>query len=195
MLKRLPLLLILVLAADSLGAAQTAPREFKTLVWNNSHVVSYEKRGTRLAITMEMIADFEEDRTSQKWTERDFTSMRIDLNNNGSLDKDLDVAFGQASVTDRFCPQFLREEWASSTCGRLASRGSLKISFGRSPFHDTAHPIFEYSIPIAELSKHSDTVGFTFKFHSGRSGFVFYPAGASLKNTFTETITLNLANL
>lgn len=188
-------LLMLVFAMTTVCTAQVAPREFKTLVWNNSHVVSYEKRGTRLTITMEMIADFEEDRTSQKWAERDFTSVRIDLNNNGSLDKDLDIAFGQTTGTDRLCTQYLREEWTSSTCGRLASRTSLKISFDQSPFHNTAHPIFEYSIPISELTRHSDTVGFLFKFHSGRKGFVFYPAGASLKNTFTETITLDLANL
>lgn len=185
----------LILIAASLGVAQPVNREFKTLVWNNSHIVSYEKRGTRLVITMEMIADFEKDRTSEKWSEWDFTSVRIDLNNNGALDKDLDVAFGQVSGTNRFCSQYLREEWASSTCGRLASRGSLKISFERSPFHDTAHPIFEYLIPIDELRKHSDTVGFIFKFHSGRRGFVFYPAGASLKNEFTGTIPLNLAEL
>ena len=91
----------------------------------------------------------------------------------------------------------LRDCGGSSGRGgsRLESRGSLKISFARSPFHDTAHPISEYSIPIRELRRHSDTVGFIFKFHSGRSGFVFYPAGASLKNTFTETMTLNLVDL
>ena len=194
-MKKAVLVLTVVLGAVSLGIAQPVVREFKTLVWNNSHVVSYEKRGSNLAITMEMIADFDDDRTNQKWTERDFTSVRIDMNNNGSLDKDLDIAFGVTTGTGRLCPQYLREEWASSVCGGLASRGSLKMSFSRSPFHDTAHPIFEYSVPISELRTHSETVGFIFKFHSGRRGFVFYPAGASLKNTFTEKITLNLANL
>lgn len=194
-MNRLFCTLALVLTISLSAAAQAERREFKTLVWNNSHVVSYEKRGERLVITMEMIGDFEDNRTSQKWQERDFTSIRIDLNNNRTLDKDLDVSFGQVSATDRLCAQYLREEWASSVCGRLRSRGSLKVSFDRSPFHDTAHPIFEYSIPIDELRKHSDTVGFIFKFHSPPGGFVFYPAGASMKNTFKDTITLNLDQL
>jgi hypothetical protein len=187
--------LALLLAAAPLIAAQPATREFKTLVWNNSHVVSYEKRGDRLVISMEMIADFQEDRTSLDWQERDFTSIRIDANNNGELDRDLDIAFGQASGTDFICPQFLRDDWASSGCGVLSSKGSIKIGFDASPFQETAHPIFQYSLPLEELSRHSDTVGLVFKFHSGSTPYVFYPSGASLRNSFKKTISLDLNKL
>jgi hypothetical protein len=194
-MKNVTLVLALILAAVSLGTAQNGPREFKTLVWNNSHVVSYEKRGTQLAITMEMISDFTNDRKAARFQEMDFAYFRVDLNNNNLVDRRIDIAFGQRAHTDIICTQYLHERAASSVCGALPSRATLKISFAKSPFFDTAHPIFEFSVPINELKVHSNSIGFEFMFHSAGNGFTFYPATASVYNSFKETLTLNLDTL
>jgi hypothetical protein len=193
--KRLVCAFALTLAVISGAAAQAERREFKTLIWNNSHVVSYEKRGTRLVIRMEMIGDFTEDRKPARYQEMDFASFRVDLNNNNQVDRRLDIAFGQRSSTDILCTQYLHDRVSSSGCGALPSRAGLKISFAKSPFFDTAHPVFEFSVPISELERHSKTIGFEFLFHSKGAGFTFYPATASVYKSFKETLKLDLGQL
>lgn len=192
---RASLLICFLFTAVALAQPSNPQRDFKTMVWNNSHVVAYEKQGRNLTVTMEMIADQSDDRKAPRWQEHDFAAMRIDLNNNLLLDRNLDVVIGQAGLTDRICTSFLLSVSSTTPCGAFRSRASLKVSFASSPFHDAAHPVFRFSIPLDELGQHSKVIGFNFYFHSKGGGFAFYPAASNIGNSFKETIALNLDQL
>jgi len=184
-----------VFAIGASTLAQSANREFRTLVQNNSHVVSYEKQGEDLVLTMEMIADYTEDRKAPRYQDQDIASFKIDINNNGTVNRMIDVAFGPRALTDTICTQYLLSLTAATSCRGLRSRALFSIHFERSAFHDTPHPLFRYTIPTRELAAYSKTIGLQFVFHSKGKGFTFYPDGASLDHSFKETLSLNLDEL
>jgi len=129
------LILVSCLVLNLCVSAQLVNSEFKTLVWNNSHVVSYEIGERNVIFRLEAIADYTDDSESAvNFDKRDFVSIRVDANNNNRIDKRMDLAFGIRSGSSRFCPQFLYDAVSSSACGQQRSEGRLKITFGESPF-------------------------------------------------------------
>lgn len=174
-------------------SAQEAASDSKTLVQNNSHVVTFEIRGKRAVFTMEAIADFTNDRDpEQNWTNFDFAGIRVDANDNSVIDERIDLAFGTRAKTDLFCPQFLYRELSSSGCGQQHSAGRVKVMFDRSDFQETPHPIHVYSIPISELTTAGRTIGLVFRFHAAGSGYTHYPQENPRQYSFKETIKLVL---
>lgn len=172
-------------------SAQLTNSEFKTLVWNNSHVVSYEIGERNVILRLEAIADYTYDRDpAVGFGKRDFVSIRVDVNNNNLIDERVDLAFGIRSNSSLICPQFLYDARSSSICGQQRSGGKLKISFAESPFQAMQHPIFEFTIPKSELTGHSKTIGLVFRFHSAGLGFTDYPAESRSRRSFDKTLQL-----
>jgi hypothetical protein len=56
------------------------------------------------------------------------------------------------------------------------------------------HPVFVYTIPIAELNKHSGKIGLVFQFADPQTGQAFYPSRRK-PYSFDETIQLDLAEM
>ncbi|MEQ1762214.1 MAG: hypothetical protein ABL984_03610 [Pyrinomonadaceae bacterium] len=187
-------ILIFVFVLNLCVSAQLTNSEFKTLVWNNSHVVSYEIGERNVILRLEAIADYTDDSDpAVNFGKRDFVSIRVDVNNNNQIDERVDLAFGIRSNSSLFCPQFLYDERSSSACCQQRSGGGLKISFDESPFHATQHPIFEFTIPKSELTGHSTTVGLVFRFHSAGAGFAHYPAESRSPLNFEKTLPLTVS--
>lgn len=70
----------------------------------------------------------------------------VDVDHNGRIDPNADVAFGLSSG-DRFCPQYILDQQTYSTCGGLLSRGKVSAAAGRGK-----SKIITFVLPKQELS-------------------------------------------
>lgn len=180
----------------TLCPAQVRKESKRVLLETENHIVTVSVKGESVVFKMEAITDFTMDRDSTKplglgW---DYAGIRIDLNNNNVIDYGIDVAFGTLQKTNIFCPQYIIRENASTTCGALRSKGSVKVGFEATGFQKRPHPIYEYAIPIAELNGYGGKIGLVFKFGEPRAGTAFYPSRGK-PFSFDETIQLDLAEL
>ena len=172
-------LIVAAFAASALG--QGFDRDAKELVLNRSHVVTLKVEKKVAVITMESISDFTD-------SDNDYTSLRVDVNDNKTIDEGVDIGFGLANGSRAYCPFFLIREGVTTPCGRLSSAGSARKTFARSAYADTPHPIFVYRIPVRELTESGNTVGFLFTFYNGGSP-TFYPANRPNRYSFSDTIS------
>lgn len=160
------------------------------------HLVTMSTKGDRVVFTMEAIADFTEDRDNSKplGTGWDFAGIRVDVNNNNAVDERVDVAFGTRQKTNIFCPQYIIRENASTGCGGLRSKGSVRVEFMATANQDRAHPVYIYEIPIRELTGSGGKIGLVFSFHDPKTRRAAYP-NPRKAYTFEETIQVDLSEL
>ena len=168
----------------------------RTLVETENHVVTVSKRGEMIVFTMEALNDFTNDRDSSRpvgmgW---DFGSIRVDLNNNKVVDKQVDVAFGTRQKTDRFCPQFLIGVDASTPCNGLRSFGKVRVEFTATDRQPTPHAVTTYEIPIGELMRFGGKIGLAFTFYDASARMDYFPTSRNPRS-FQETIQLDLSGL
>ena len=185
--------IVFCICASGIALAQPQVSETRTLISDTSHVVTMEIRGKDAVFIMESINDLTNDRDMEEpWTKVDFAGMRIDANNNNLIEKRVDFAFGLRQKTDVICPQLIYSETASSGCGQLRTTGKAKVEFKKTANQDKPHPVYEFIIPVSELTRESRTIGFVFRFHSANSGFSSYPASIPGKQqSFDETIKVD----
>lgn len=189
-------ILILLAAALLVGNSFAQDGRELRVLDTEKHIVTVLKKESSVIFTMEAIADFTEDRDSSKplgvgW---DFAGIRVDINNNNVIDRNVDVAFGTRQKTNSFCSQYLYSEKASTFCGSLRSKGKVLVEFKSTPLQATPHPVYVYEIPLAELAGGGGKIGLTFRFSDPPTGQSFYPSRRR-PLSFDETIQLDLSEL
>ena len=190
-----PILIVLAIALLGGNSFGQQPGE-RRLLDTEKHIVTVSKKGTSVIFTMEAVADFTEDRDSSRqhgmgW---DYAGIRVDINNNNVIDKKVDVAYGTRQKSNIFCPQYLIQENASSYCGELASKGTLRVEFKSTGSQARPHPVHTYEIPLAELAPGGGKIGLVFHFSDASTGRSFYP-DKRRPFAFVETVRLDLSEL
>lgn len=190
------LFLAMVVAAVLAGSSFAQVARERRLLDTDQHIVTVSRKGNSVVFRMEAINDFTEDRDSSLPLGRgwDHAGIRVDINNNNVIDRNVDVAFGVRQKTNIFCPQYLIHENASTGCGGLRSKGKLLIEFTSTALESNPHPVFTYEIPLAELKRGGGTIGLVFHFSDPPTGRRSYP-NRRRPRSFEETIQLDLSEL
>ena len=162
-------------------------RNKDVLIDNDKHYIYVEGDGNVLTITMEAVNDFTNNLVG-KFPQLDFASFDLDFNNNGTLDKLVDLSFGSytSNHISYLCAQKLHTATSSTPCGEFKSQGSYKEAFLSTEKQSRFHPVFTYKIPYAELSEKQVLASFRFKTYSAGKGYTRYP------NQRGESFSVNL---
>lgn len=168
----------------------------KTIISNEKHFISYKVDGANVIFTIEAIYDLTND-LQGKFPDTDFFSIKVDVNRNGQIDKDLDVGYSVIGRKTQICTIYLLSEYATSICGELKSPATLKISFEGSKNQDKPHPIFVFTIPKSELNQGGNKVDLIFTCFSSGKGYTYYPRtfprdSRAASPPFDKIITINL---
>lgn len=188
--------LSILLAGAAAVFAQAADRPLRTIFSNSSYRADYEVRDGNVIITLETLDDFTDNTGGQDpdFGRNDFTQIVIDKNYNSTIDEKIDIAFSTRKGTTVICPQFLYHEAASSLCGQLRSKATVKVSFSATESESKPHPVFQYTIPRPELVS-GDTPGedaVVLMFHTGSRGRYYFPQQPAMKHFLSLKATHRL---
>lgn len=200
-----------LLVSSAPGQEKTASEE-NILVSNTHHFISYKIEGADVIFTIEGISDFDNDFRGE-FPKTDFFTITADVDLNGKIDEEIDVAYSIRSSwkrtsflrsayrfirrTNAICPVYMYGNGKSSTCGGYKSEASLKRRFEGSKNQSKAHPIFIFKIPKTELSQDGKEAHLVFKCYSSGRGYRVYPLTTEIDyktifDSFKETITIRL---
>jgi hypothetical protein len=157
----------------------------KQLVKNDQHVISARRLGDRIIFSIEAVGDHSDD-LNGSYPKLDFAGIRVDVNRNGRVDNRVDVAYGTASGSkDKICTQYLLSETSSTGCTGLQSQAKVEVAFKSTANARHKHPVWNYSIPMKELSQDGKLAQLVFRIHQSEKGYTVYPAntGYSFRNT------------
>lgn len=188
--------LILIAVALFTGSSLAQDGGERKILETEDHVVRVAKKGEAIVFVMEAVTDFTHDRDNSKplgmgW---DFAGIRIDINNNNLVDANTDVAFGTRQKTNIFCAQYLIRVNASTGCGMLRSKGSVRVEFMPTDLQANPHPVHIYEIPLSDLTTGGGKIGLAFTFSDASRGMFYFP-NRRRPLDFKETIQLDLSEL
>jgi hypothetical protein len=172
----------------------------KVIVKNKNHFISYQVVGDKVIFTMEAVNDFSND-IGGKFPNVDFFQIRIDVNRNGQIDKNVDTSYGSITGAPSICTQYLIDEIKSSVCGKLSSEATLRIGFGKTKNQKKKHPFYIFTIPKKELNQGGDKADLFFSIYTAGDGYTNYPdiTGLDAKimleafvKSLAKTITIDL---
>jgi hypothetical protein len=167
----------------------------QNLVQNKDHLVAVRRAGDTVTFVMEALGS-NRNYLKGKFPELDFTSIRVDANQNGKVDADVDVAYGiRGGSYNELCAQFLLRESASKGCGSFPSKAQLRVDFRATPNSSRPHPVWEYSIPRSEIGRGNGLSHLTFIFHEAGKGYTRYPQTTAGMYSFTDALVMNTQTL
>jgi hypothetical protein len=167
----------------------------QNLVQNKDHLVAVRRVGDTLTFVMEALRS-NRNYLKGKFPELDFTSIRVDANQNGKVDADVDVAYGiKGGSYDELCSQLLLRESASKGCGSFPSKARLRVDFRATPNGSRPHPVWEYSIPSSEIGRGNGLAHLTFIFHEAGKGYTRYPSTTAAMYSFGDALAINTQTL
>ena len=107
-------------------------------------------------------------------------SIRVDVNQNSVIDKNVDKLYGETGNTNEICAAYLIDASATTACGGAPSSASLT----RKDFN------FTYTIPIDELrsSSKNSSISVNFAFWSSTNGFKYFPENSTV---FSNVFVIN----
>jgi hypothetical protein len=162
----------------------------KQLVKNDQHVITGRRQGDRIHFTIEAVGD-RTDNLSGEYPQLDFAGIRVDFNHNRRVDERVDVAYGTANGSkDKICTQYLLSEASSTGCGGFKSEARLKVAFKSTANAPHKHPVWNYSIPVKELSRDDSVAHLIFRIHQSGKGYTTYPKRAN--RSFRKTLAFEL---
>ena len=167
----------------------------QNLVQNKHHRVAVRSSGDRLIFAMEALGSTR-NYLQGKFPDLDFTSIRVDVNQNGKVDAGIDTSYGiRGGSYNELCANYLLSETSSKGCGSLASKASLRVGFRSTPSSPRPHPVWEYAIPKSELGRGNRLSHLTFIFHEAGKGYTRYPQSAAGMYSFADALVLNTQTL
>lgn len=120
---------------------------------NGSFVVTYKAAGNDMVFTLEATDDFTNNMGGKDGIV-DSSSIHVDVNKNGKIDRGLDTLYGIAGTTpSTLCSAHFMSAMSTTICGEFRSLASVTASFAGSPHEIRPHPIWVYTIPQSELSQ------------------------------------------
>lgn len=148
--------------------------DWTAIVDNKDHFISYKIENQNVIFVLETVSDFT-DEISRKFPKSDFFSIEVDVNQNGKIDKNLDVNYAITSKSIAICTNYLIDYESSTYCGTFKSKAYLEISFRGTNKEQREHPVFKFTIPKSELNLSGDTAHAVFKCHTAKKGYTSYP--------------------
>ena len=167
----------------------------QNLVQNKDHLVSVRSSGDRVIFAMEALRSTR-NYLRGKFPDLDFTSIRVDVNQNGKVDAGIDTSYGlKGGSYNELCSSYLISESSSKGCGSLVSKASLRVDFRATPNSSQPHPVWEYSIPKSEVGRGNQLSHLTFIFHEAGKGYTRYPQTAAGMYSFADALVMNTQTL
>jgi hypothetical protein len=140
------------------------------LIDNGTHLITYEDYQDTIIFTLDVLSDTTDDRGSG-----DFYSLDVDVDQNGAVTSNVDVAYGIIGGTaDSLCTQYLISANSSTGCGVFASGAVLTSDFTSTPANGTPHIVWELTVPKTELGG-GTTADIVVKVHESGVGYTTYP--------------------
>jgi len=165
------------------------------LVQNQNHQVTVRRAGDTVIFVMEALRS-NRNYLKGKFPKLDFTSIRVDANQNGKVDANVDVAYGiKGGSYNQLCSQYLLRESASKGCGSFPSKARLRVDFRATANSSRPHPVWEYSIPSSEIGRGNGLAHLTFIFHEAGKGYTRYPRTTAGKYSFGDALVMNTQTL
>ena len=103
----------------------------------------------------------------------DTISFYFDVNQNGRIDENIDVAYGISS-SKTLCNQYLIDSTTSTFCGAFPTSAVLTHNFTQSSDSSDDHVIWDFSVPFKEVSS-NNSVHVTIHEHDPDYGWIEYP--------------------
>jgi hypothetical protein len=148
------------------------------------HLLFRQDQGSSILFTFEVLSDTTDNRGSG-----DFFSMDVDVDQDGAVTANVDVAFGIVGGTAAdLCTQYFLGIGTYTGCSGFASAATLTSSFATSSALATPHIIWELSVPKTELSSNTQAHIVVDLYEAG-SGSATYPASGTVNGGPTLTIT------
>jgi len=164
----------------------------RVLVRNADHLAALKPSGDRVILTLEALGDTT-DNLGGNFPKTDFVSVRVDVNQNGRIDPNIDVAYGiQGGTRDRLCTQYLLSATSSTGCGGFRSAATLQAAFKKTANSSRAHPVWEFSIPVREIGSDGNYAHLTLSFHEAGKGYTHYPTDPGVSTSFAKVYKVSL---
>lgn len=178
-----------------LRTATRVGRAAQNLVQNKHHLVAVRSAGDTVIFVMEALRS-NRNYLKGKFPKLDFTSIRVDANQNGKVDANVDIAYGiKGGSYNALCSQYLLRESASKGCGSFPSKAQLRVDFRATPNGSRPHPVWQYSIPRSEIGRGNGLSHLTLIFHEAGKGYTRYPQTTAGMNSFTDALVMNTQTL
>ncbi len=164
------------------------------LVRTEDHLISVRKSATHMQFIMEALTDTTNN-LGGKFPNTDFAGIGVDIDQNGTVTRKVDVKYGTAGGTaDKICTQYMLSEGSSTGCGGFVSDAKMSARFARTGNQRSPHPVWIYEIPKPEISRDGKTTHLYFRFHNAGKGYTRFPTERDSKK-FSSSIALNLETL
>ena len=158
-------------------------------------VVTAEVVGDNAVIVIESIADTTNN-LGGNFPAVDFSNIRVDVNQNGRVDSNVDVAFGLSrGAPDKICAQYLLTETTSTSCSGLPTTATVTSEFKATKFNESAHPVWTYTLPKEEISKNGAFAHLTFKIYEAGRGYTQLPTPSRSTQSFSKVTTLHFGRI
>ena len=173
-------------------APTPSPSQQRVLVRNSDHLAALRPSGDRVILTLEALSDTT-DNLGGNFPKTDFVSIRVDVNQNGKIDPNIDVAYGiQGGTRDKLCTQYMLSATSYTGCGGFRSGATLKAAFKNTPNSSRPHPVWEFSIPTREIGSDGNYAHLTLSFHQANKGYTHYPTAAGVSTSFAKVYKVSL---
>ncbi len=164
------------------------------LVRTDDHIVAVRNSATRIQFILEAISDTTND-LNGTWPNVDFVSIGSDVDQNGTVTRNVDVAYGiSGGSADKICTQHLLTESSSTGCNGFSSQATLSARFVSTAKQPTPHPVWVFTIPKSELGPDGKSAHLYFRFHNAGKGYTRFPTPRDTKK-FSSAIALDLDTL
>ena len=164
------------------------------LVRTEDHLISVRKSATHVQFILEALTDTSNN-LGGDFPNTDFVNIGVDIDQNGTVTRNVDVAYGIAGGSiDKICTQYMLSEGSSTGCGGFLSKATMSARFVGTGNESAPHPVWVYEMPKAELAPDGNITHIYFRFHNSGKGYTRFPTKRDDKK-FSSTIALNLETL
>lgn len=181
---------LLVAVSPSVARSAGVP-----LAKTDRHVVTAEIVDDNAILVLEAIGDTTNN-LAGSFPNKDFSGIRVDVNQNGRVDEKVDVAYGLGGASyGQICAQYLLTETSSTGCGGFPSQATVEVEFKATSFGTQPHPVWTYTIPKDELTKNDSFAHLTFKIYEAGRGYTQLPKPTRANLSFSKVTTLNFGRV
>ena len=145
------------------------------IIDNERHIITYEVSEENIIFNFEEIGENNTNNSNR-------VGIYVDVNKNVIIDKDYDLYYGS-------CPTYLGSYNSVRPCGYFESNATRSYSIKSTLNYEIEHSVWEYEIPIIELTSGGNTAHMLFKFYNDIDGYTTYPKG----NIYPDSVYIDFA--